>query len=414
MRYKIFKVPNYVKIYPIVYFFFYLAVGIITPVQIIFFRHIGLSLFQIGLVSTILETSIMIFEIPTGYIADKLGRNISVICSFISFIIAGAIFLCFQNVYGVAIGTFIQGIGYTCVSGAFEAWSIDKLISNGNKKDTDKLIVSATQSRRIGFLIGSITGGYFGLKLINTAWMSYILINVVCLILVVIFMKENKDNICNIHDDDDDEGSVFSRFFLIDSNIIISFIIILGIVSVLHEFSISPVDEYWTVFFTENLKIPDFWLGWVIASGEVLIVIFVAPIVTFLMKKFGAINALKGITIFVVFSVLLLAISGNPVLAIAFYIVFKFSLGIYEPIQATYINSIVKGEYRATILSIYSMLGAIGEIISGVAIGFISEATSIRIAFMISAIGFSVIIVLLKILNSIEKSGKYNSKVSMK
>lgn len=400
IKLKMFDVPIYVKIYPIVFLLFYLAMGIVAPVQIIFFRHIGLSLFQIGLVATILEISIAIFEVPTGYIADKFGRDISVACSFICFVIAGILYLNIKNIYGVSIATFIQGIGYTCISGAFEAWGVDKLISNKQEKYTEKLMITATQSKRIGFLIGSVVGGYFGLKFINIVWKLYVVINSICLIIVCLFMNEVKLDI-NHNKEKEERGSLLSKFFLLDSKMIISFVIILGVIGILHEFSISPVDEYWTVFFTENLKIPDFWLGWIIASGNILVIFFVSPIVKFLTVKFDYINALKIITICIILCISILCASGNAFLIIGFYVAFKFNLGIYEPIQQTYINSIIKGEFRATILSIYSMLGAIGEIVSGVTIGAIAEAISIRVAFGVSAIGFFVIVVLFRILNSI-------------
>ena len=70
-----------VKIYCIIQFLSSFAFGAIIPVYVLYYRHFDLNLFQIALVAAVFEASILIFEMPTGLIADIYGRKISVILS---------------------------------------------------------------------------------------------------------------------------------------------------------------------------------------------------------------------------------------------------------------------------------------------------------------------------------------------
>lgn len=46
---------------------------------IVYFRNLGFSLFQISLLTMMMSLSILLFEIPTGAIADIYGRKFSVL-----------------------------------------------------------------------------------------------------------------------------------------------------------------------------------------------------------------------------------------------------------------------------------------------------------------------------------------------
>ena len=62
------------------------------PFLILFFLEKGLSFFQIGTLYAIREITINILEIPTGIVADSLGRRRTMIFSFIAYIISFIIF----------------------------------------------------------------------------------------------------------------------------------------------------------------------------------------------------------------------------------------------------------------------------------------------------------------------------------
>ena len=64
------------------------------PFLILFFVETGLTYLQIGTLYAVREISTGILEIPTGIVADSLGRRRTMICSFISYVLSFLIFFC--------------------------------------------------------------------------------------------------------------------------------------------------------------------------------------------------------------------------------------------------------------------------------------------------------------------------------
>lgn len=76
------------------------------PFIILFFRQAGFSFLQIGLLFSIREISVNIFEIPSGLIADTVGRRRAMIFAFTSYIFSFLVFYFWQNYY-IYIGAMI-------------------------------------------------------------------------------------------------------------------------------------------------------------------------------------------------------------------------------------------------------------------------------------------------------------------
>ena len=99
--------------------------------------------FQLVLLGTVMELSILLFEIPTGIVADLYSRKWSVA---ISFVVVGAAYALSANadVYWLLVLSQIMvGFGSTFVTGAETAWITDEL---GSAEEAEPLIL-----RRAGY-----------------------------------------------------------------------------------------------------------------------------------------------------------------------------------------------------------------------------------------------------------------------
>lgn len=276
----------------------------------------GLNLFQIGLVSTIFELSIFIFEIPTGFIADKIGRRFSILLSFLSFSASGILYFSIRNIIGIMCASIMQGIGYTFISGSLQAWAIDTLKQNGDDSYIKSTIVSGTQSRRLGSLLGSVIGGYLGIKNINILWFLYIFLGFAAMVYSYIFVREKREKFL-------DNGEKFtiknllhideiSKVFIEKDKVIFITAILLFIISIIYEFSLSPVDEYWTILFSEKLKISTFIIGLITAISNIVLIVSVTPIVNYLSKRLKDITAFFSCDYFnhILFSIISISQNG--------------------------------------------------------------------------------------------------------
>jgi len=103
----------------------YASLYLIPVFFVVYFIHVGLSIFQIGISLAVSPLLALLFEIPTGAIADLYGRKFSVMLSlFLEAIVILLIYLS-NNFYYILFIMSLWGIVETLASGSDEAWVVD-------------------------------------------------------------------------------------------------------------------------------------------------------------------------------------------------------------------------------------------------------------------------------------------------
>lgn len=128
-----------------------------TTYALYYIQGLGLTPLQLLLVGTILEVTIMLFEIPTGVVADTYGRRRSVLIGWfivgLAWLLGGLVPLgvsVIPGFIGIALTEVIRGIGETFLSGAEEAWITDEVGAD----HVGALLLRAGQIGRVTRLIG--------------------------------------------------------------------------------------------------------------------------------------------------------------------------------------------------------------------------------------------------------------------
>jgi MFS family permease len=129
------------------------------PVLVLHMTGRGLDLGLIGLAFTVRALLVVILELPTGGLADAIGRRPVALASQL-FTLASFLLLLFVTGPLTALAyAVLQGIGSALHSGALDAWYVDEL----HERDPDVLlqphlaVVDVAQAG--GMLIGSAVGG---------------------------------------------------------------------------------------------------------------------------------------------------------------------------------------------------------------------------------------------------------------
>jgi MFS family permease len=100
------------------------------PFLILFFREMGISFFQIGILYSIREIITNITEIPTGVIADTFGRRSAMVLAFITYIISFLIFYLLPSFHAYIGGMFFFALGESFRSGTHKAMIMEYLKRN--------------------------------------------------------------------------------------------------------------------------------------------------------------------------------------------------------------------------------------------------------------------------------------------
>ena len=139
--------------------------GVLIP----FFTEWGRITFaEIMILQGIFTVSIFLMEVPTGAIADKFGRKISLaLCGFVVGI-AVIIYGSFQNFWIFAFTEFLFGTGFALLSSADQAIVYDSLRELG-EENTSKRILRRYHSIGVVAIaiaapIGSLIAKYMGVR----------------------------------------------------------------------------------------------------------------------------------------------------------------------------------------------------------------------------------------------------------
>jgi len=126
------RIPHDLQFYKFCAYGFFKNLKFFDPFIILFFREMGLSFLQIGLLYSIREISINILEIPTGIVADLWGRRRVMISAFSSYL-ASFLFFYFLgfNFWFSAGGMILFALGETLRSGTHKAMILEYLKLRG-------------------------------------------------------------------------------------------------------------------------------------------------------------------------------------------------------------------------------------------------------------------------------------------
>jgi len=103
------------------------GVVFLVPIISLYYKYVGLSLFEIILISNIASFSIWIFELPTSVLADTTGRKRSLLISVIFNLIFSIIILFYPTLIGFSIAAIFQALYYSFWSGTGQAFLQENL-----------------------------------------------------------------------------------------------------------------------------------------------------------------------------------------------------------------------------------------------------------------------------------------------
>jgi MFS family permease len=135
------------------------------PILAILFLDLGLSLDQFVLLNLIWAATIFLFEVPSGALADTIGRKKLLIAASVLMIIEMLCLLVAPRDGGVlllvlcTLNRICSGLSEACASGADEALAYDSLPKENRVAAWDSLLAKAMRWRSAGFVIAMIIGG---------------------------------------------------------------------------------------------------------------------------------------------------------------------------------------------------------------------------------------------------------------
>ncbi|MCL1990952.1 MAG: MFS transporter [Defluviitaleaceae bacterium] len=359
----------------------------------------GLTLSQILMIQTSFSIAILIFEYPSGILADFLSRKAIFLIGKSLLILTFLSIIYFNNFWIIFIGWFLYGVSTALTDGSLDA----ELINDIKINDQDKLNKFVSRSHQLTFIsliVGSSLGSILYSKMDVYFYFISIFFVVMTLLFVQLFFKNLGASSQIQHKIDFKliKNQIIHGFQEINNSIYIKLIIILTILS---QFFFQTHFQLWQAFLLNRSINPEhFFIFYIIFQ---LIGMFVYNISLDNIKL--KISKLLIITISLVATTLpILIVFGNTFLSILIYMIFV-SLFTFIGYLCTYIFSKQVSKERISSLTSFkatcARIGAILSLLFGsLLLRFFGVEYVIIINFIISIVSSLIVIFVFLKVNS--------------
>ncbi|MEJ1112341.1 MULTISPECIES: MFS transporter [unclassified Kribbella] len=139
------------------------AASMIWGVNTLFLLDAGLSIGEAFAANAFFTVGMVLFEVPTGVVADTVGRRTSYLLGTVTLIGSTLLYLLLWQTGAPfaawAVVSMLLGLGFTFFSGATEAWLVDGLHATGYEGSLDAAFAKGQVASGVAMLGGSIGGG---------------------------------------------------------------------------------------------------------------------------------------------------------------------------------------------------------------------------------------------------------------
>ena len=353
---------------------------------------VDLDPLRLVLLGTALEVAVLVFEVPTGVLADTYGRRRSVITGFLlmgtGFALEGAI----PTFAAVLAAQAVWGVGYTFISGALEAWIADE----APERDLGRVYLRGEQADYVGSILG-----VFGSVLLAQVFFLNVPLLIggfltIALGATLFFVMPER----NFNPSPRQGRSSFQQVRetarggvrLVRARPVL---LILLAVAVFSGMSEEGFDRLYAKHFLDGLGLPSLgalepvvWFG-VINAGALVLSYIAAEIVGRRLNVGDdavAARLLLVLNFLTIAGMLAFALAGSFAFALAAFWAASLTRTLAEPVYLTWLNAGLDSRVRATVISMGSQSGALGEASAGPVIGAIGNFAGVRAALTAAAI----------------------------
>ncbi|CAN5786450.1 MFS transporter [soil metagenome] len=378
---------------------FWFATVLPAAVQILLVEARGLELSDIGIIFGVYGLVIVLLEVPTGGLADAVGRKRMTLLALLFTLVSETVLLFAFSLPMFLLFAVISGMGRALISGAPEAWFIDSLQASDPEVDVQPALAQAGTFELFALAAGTLLGGFLPMLFTNlpaegTAVLTPFSVTIVAsgamfivtFLVVLVFMKEQRP-------DDSEEVAGFralpevisTAFDLSRRNPVI--LLLFGAMFA-GGLALSSLEIFWQPNFARLLGAVEgnsFVFGVLLAGSFGLAMVgnlLSIPLSRLLNKRYAVVAAvfqtLQGGFL------ILLALQGLPVAAGAFFWLVYFSRGVINSPHATLFNAEVPAARRSSMLSIQSLVFSAGAVVGSAGLGFVAERSSIGTAWTVA------------------------------
>ena len=359
------------------------------PIVVPFYESNGLSMKDIMILQAVYSIAIVVLEIPSGYLADVIGRRKTLILGAIFGTFGFATYSFSYGFLGFLIAEIILGIGQSCISGADSAMLYDSLLERGEEKKYTRFEGRITSIGNIAEAVAGILGGVLAGITLRAPYIAQSFVAFIALPAAITLVEPARK--VPLIKAGFMEIVRIARFALFQDRPLrrnILFSAITGTATLTMAWFAQPFFKY------TNIDIMWFGLLWTSLNLTVAITSYTAH---YFERKLGQTRSILMISLLIPMGYLALSrfhLSSGLIILYLFYLV----RGYATPVLKDYINRITASNIRATVLSVRNFIVRLLFAITGPLLGWIKDIYSLPQALTLAGIIFLVLSIFTAIL----------------
>jgi MFS family permease len=367
-----------------------LAASLIWGINTIFLLDAGLNNVEAFTANAFFTAGMVIFEVPTGIVADTIGRRMSYLLGTLTLSGASLLYVMLWQIEGPfwewAIVSLLLGLGFTFFSGAVEAWLVDALKATDYKGDLETVFGRGQIVTGIGMLTGSVAGGFLAQQV--SLGFPFVLRAVILLVMFVAAFRLMHD----VGFAPEKGGRPLAEMKKIASNSIdygwrvpaVKWLMVealfTGGVGIYAFYALQP---YLLELYGDPTAYQVAGLAAAIVAGAQILGGIAAPRIRGLFhRRTSALLLMAGLS---VVNLVLIGTVESFWPVIGFTTIWALLFAATMPIRQTYINGMIPSRQRATILSFDSMMSSTGGVWAQPVLGKAADAYGYGTSYLFSA-----------------------------
>lgn len=367
-----------------------LATSLIWGINTIFLLDAGLSNLEAFAANAFFTAGMVIFEVPTGIVADTVGRRASYLLGTVALSASTLLYVLLWQLtapfWQWAIASVLLGLGFTFFSGAVEAWLVDALTATGFTGQLETVFGRGQVVTGVAMLAGSAAGGFVAQQ--ANLGMPFVLRSAILVVMFVVAWRLMHD----IGFTPSKGGSPLTEMRRIASASIeygwrvpaVKWVMVEALfTSGVSFYVFYALQPYLLELYGDPEAYQIAGIAAAVVAGAQIVGGFAAPVVRRLFRR--RTSALIAATSLGVAVLVLIGSIEKFWFVLAMIVVWALLFAAITPIRQTFLNGLIPSQQRATVLSFDSMIGSTGGIVSQPVLGRAADVWGYGPSYVISA-----------------------------
>jgi MFS family permease len=364
-----------------------LAASLIWGINTLFLLDAGLNNTEAFTANAFFTAGQMLFEIPTGVIADTWGRRTSFLLGAATLLVSTLVYVLMWRVHAPlwawALGSMFIGLGFTFFSGATEAWLVDALTFTGHEQRLEQVFAHAQVVTGVAMLSGTLAGGYLAQQTnLGVPYLVRAALLLITLAAAAYAMKDLGFTPAR------KQGTLHEVRTLLRASLDAGFrnppvrwLMLAGLcsggVGIFAFYAFSP---YLLDLYGDRQAFALSGLAAAITASAQIASGLVAPQLWRVFSRRTHVLLFSALAVAITLFVLS-EIDSVP-LALGVLLVWSACFRLAFPIRQTYLNGVIPSSQRATVLSFDNLMASAGGVVSQPALGRVADVSGYPFAFL--------------------------------